>query len=65
MARPAVKEVKLKSGFYIEVSSSSSQKGVKIRRDSYEQIQSTMRYYESSYHVRYLGEIKKGKVVAK
>lgn len=65
MARPAIKEVKLKSGYYIEVSSSSSQKGIKIRRETYEQIQSTMRYYESSYHVRYLGEAKKGKLVGK
>lgn len=63
MARPAVKEVKLKSGFYIEVSSPGSQKGIKIRRESYDQIQAIMRHYETSYSVRYLGEIENGKVV--
>lgn len=62
MARPPVKEVKLKNGFYIEVSSPGSQKGIKIRRESYDQIQSTMRYYQNSYQVRYLGEMSNGKV---
>ena len=65
MARPAVKEVKLKNGFYIEVSNPGAQKGTKIRRESYEQIQSTMRHYEGSHQVRYLGEIKNGKLIAK
>ena len=65
MARPAVKEVKLKRGFYIEVSSRGSQKGIKIRRESYDQIQAIMRYYENSYQVRYLGEVENGKVKTK
>lgn len=63
MARPATKEVKLKSGYYIEVSTPGSQKSTKIRRESYAQIQSTMRYYEGSHQVKYLGEVKNGKVV--
>ncbi len=65
MGRPAVKEVKLKSGFYIEVSSSGSQKGIKIRRETQDQIKALMRYYENSYQVRYLGEIENGKVKTK
>lgn len=65
MARPAVKEVKLKSGFYIEVSNPGAQKGTKIRRESYEQIQTIMRHYEGSHQVRYLGEIKNGKLMTK
>lgn len=65
MARPAVKEVKLKSGYYIEVSTPGSLKGTKIRRDSYEQIQLTMRNYEHSHAVKYLGEVKNGKLLGK
>lgn len=64
MGRPAVKEVKLKSGFYIEVSTPGSLKGTKIRRDSLEQIQMTMRNYEHSHDVKYLGEVKNGKLVS-
>ena len=63
MARPVTREIKLKSGFYIEVTPSGSQKGIKIRRESYEQIQSTIRQYEKTYDVRYIGEVKNGKVV--
>lgn len=65
MARPAVKEVKLKNGYYIEISSGNTQKGIKIRRDSFEQIQSMIRFYEGSYVVRYLGEVENGKLKAK
>lgn len=65
MARPAVKEVKLRNGYYIEISSGNTQKGIKIRRDSYEQIQSMIRFYEGSYDVRYLGEVENGKIKAK
>ena len=61
MARPITREIKLKDGFYIEVRSKGGQKGIKIRRDSYNEIQSAMRQYKTAYNVNYLGEYKNGK----
>jgi hypothetical protein len=61
MGRPVTREIKLKDGFYIEVRSKGAVKGVKIRRDSYNEIQSAMRQYKNAYDVHYLGEMKNGK----
>ena len=61
MGRPVTREIKLKDGFYIEVKSKGAQKGVKIRRDSYDEIQYAMRQYKNAYDVQYLGEMKGGK----
>jgi hypothetical protein len=61
MGRPVTREIKLKDGFYIEVRSKGAIKGVKIRRDSYNEIQSAMRQYKNAYDVHYLGEMKNGK----
>lgn len=61
MGRPITREVKLRDGFYIEVRSKGAQKGTKIRRDTYNEIQSAIRQYRNAYHVQYLGEMKNGK----
>lgn len=61
MGRPITREIKLKDGFYIEVKSKGAQKGVKIRRDSYNEIQFAMKQYKNAYDVQYLGEMKDGK----
>ena len=61
MGRPVTREIKLKDGFYIEVKSKGAQKGIKIRRDSYDEIQYAMRQYKNAYDVQYLGEMKGGK----
>jgi len=64
MGRPITREVKLRDGFYIEVKSKGAQKGTKIRRDSYNEIQTAIRQYKNAYEVQYLGEMKNGKRVA-
>lgn len=61
MGRPATREIKLKDGFYIEVKSKGAQKGIKIRRDTYNEIQMAIRQYQNAYEVNYLGEMKGGK----
>lgn len=61
MGRPITREVKLRDGFYIEVKSKGAQKGTKIRRDTYTEIQAAMRQYKNAYDVQYLGEMKNGK----
>jgi LDH2 family malate/lactate/ureidoglycolate dehydrogenase len=62
MARPATKEVKLRSGFYIEVRQKGAPKGIKIRRDTYPEIQRAIKQYENAYSVHYIGEVRKGKI---
>jgi hypothetical protein len=61
MARPVTREIKLKDGFYIEVKSKGAIKGIKIRRNSYDEIQFAMKQYKNAYNVNYLGEFKNGK----
>jgi hypothetical protein len=61
MGRPITREIKLRDGFYIEVKSKGAQKGTKIRRDTYNEIQSAIRQYKNAYEVQYLGEMKNGK----
>lgn len=65
MGRPITREVKLRDGFYIEVRSKGAAKGTKIRRDTYNEIQSAIRHYQNAYDVNYLGEFKNGKTIAK
>ena len=63
MGRPATKPKKLKDGFYIEVRNRGSQSGIRIRRDTEEQIQQAKKEYEKTKNVIYVGEIKNGKLV--
>lgn len=62
MARPITREIKLKNGFYIEVRQKGASRGIKIRRESHDQIQLALKRYENIYTVRYIGEVKDGKV---
>jgi hypothetical protein len=64
MGRPITREVKLRDGFYIEVRSKGAAKSTKIRRDSYNEIQSAVRQYKTAYDVNYLGEFKNGKAIS-
>ena len=61
MGRPATKPTKLKDGFYIEVCNKGSKVGVKLRRDSKEEMQKSIEHYERSKDVVVLGEVKDGK----
>ncbi len=63
MARPPSRSVNLKDGYYIELRRSGENKGMKVHRDSYEEIQRAIKKYESVYNVVYVGLVKKGKVV--
>ena len=63
MARPPSRSVNLKDGYYIELRRSGENKGMKVHRDSYEEIQRAIKKYDSVYNVVYVGLVKKGKVV--
>jgi hypothetical protein len=65
MARPVTREVKLKSGFYIELRRRGENRGIKIWRESYDQIQMAIKRYDNMYDVHYVGEVKNGKVIKK
>ena len=56
--------MKLKDGYYIEVKNSGEKSGIKIRRESKEQIKQTLEIYNRTKEVTYLGEFKKGKLVS-
>ena len=60
MGRPATRPVKLREGFYIEIMQKGDQKGIKIRRDTFQQIQQAINMYDSFYQVKYLGRLEKG-----
>lgn len=63
MARPATAPIKLKDGFYIELRNQGGLKGIKLRRESIEQVHMAIKKYSKTYDVHYLGEFKKGKVI--
>ena len=63
MARPVTREVKLKSGFYMELRRRGENRGIKIWRETEQQIQMAMKNYENMYDVHYVGEVKNGKVI--
>lgn len=63
MSRPLTRKVNLKEGFYIEVFHSHGSQGIKIRRDTYEEIQQAVKSYKRLYHTVYLGKMEKGKFV--
>lgn len=63
MARPVTREVKLKNGFYIELRRRGENKGIKINRETYDQIQSAIKRYDNMYDVHYVGEVKDGKII--
>ena len=60
MGRPATRPVKLRDGYYIEIMQKGDNKGIKIRRDTYNQIQQAINMYDSFYQVKYLGRLEKG-----
>ena len=46
MARPSTREKRLKDGYYMEVRNNGGERGIKIRRESKEQIDSAMEEYK-------------------
>ncbi|MGB0884799.1 MAG: hypothetical protein ACPGVH_00995 [Chitinophagales bacterium] len=65
MGRPSTREKKLKDGYYIEVRNKGSKSGIKIRRDSVEEMNQAVEDYSRSKDIVVLGESKNGKWVAK
>jgi DNA polymerase II small subunit/DNA polymerase delta subunit B len=65
MGRPATKPTELRDGFYIEIRNRGSKAGVKIRRDTKEQMLLAIKDYEKSKDVVLIGEVSKGKILDK
>ncbi|RMF21787.1 MAG: hypothetical protein D6765_15160 [Bacteroidetes bacterium] len=63
MARPSRSPIKLKDGYYIEVSNKFSSSGIKIRRNSKAEIEQLIKTYQKSKDVVFLGQVKDGKFV--
>lgn len=61
--RPATRPPELKAGFYLEIKSKGASSGVKIRRDTKHEMEFTIKQYEKSKVVTYLGEVKDGRWV--
>ena len=60
MGRPPTKPARLKDGFYIEVKNSGSS-GVRIRRDTKEQMLLAIEDYSRTKEVSILGEMRNDK----
>jgi hypothetical protein len=63
MGRPPTKPARLKDGFYIEVKNSGSS-GVRIRRDTKEQMLMAAEEYSKNKNVVILGEMRNDKWIA-
>ncbi|OQX78922.1 MAG: hypothetical protein B6D61_04505 [Bacteroidetes bacterium 4484_249] len=63
MGRPPTRPKKLRDGFYIEIRNKGAKTGIKLRRDTEEQMLSAIKEYEKIKEVIVLGEFKKGKMV--
>ncbi|SDS32080.1 hypothetical protein SAMN04487764_1952 [Gillisia sp. Hel1_33_143] len=63
MGRPATKPKDLRDGFYIEVRNKNKSTGVKIRRDTKEQLILAINEYKDSKDVVILGRSKGGKMI--
>lgn len=63
MARPSTRSVNLKDGFYIELRRSGENKGMKVHRDTMEEVERAIKKYETVYNVVFIGRVEKGKVV--
>lgn len=65
MGRPPTRQKDLRDGFYIEIRSKGSKSGIKIRRDTKEEMLVAIREYKKTKEVIVLGEYKNGKALDK
>ncbi len=65
MGRPPTRPIDFRDGFYIEIRNKGAQTGIKIRRDTKEEMMDAVKEYGKSKDVIILGEYKKGKKVNK
>jgi len=63
MGRPPTRAKKLRDGFYIEIRTKGSTSGIKIIRESEEEMIQAIKEYERSKEIIVLGESKNGKWV--
>lgn len=59
--RPATKPARLKEGYYLELCNKGSNSGVKLRKETMEEIELAIKQYERVKTVTYLGHLKGGK----
>jgi hypothetical protein len=57
MGRPSTKPKKLKDGFYLEVKNQGAKSGIKIRRDTHEEMMLAKKNFERTKEVKILGEV--------
>lgn len=65
MSRPSSKPSKLRDGFYIDVRSKGAKTGVKIRKETLEEMNKAARQYGKTKEVIVMGEYKNGKPIKK
>ena len=63
MGRPPTRPKKLRDGFYIEIRNKDAKSGIKIRRDTRQEMLSAVKEYEKTKDVIVLGEYKDGKAI--
>ncbi|MCF8277758.1 MAG: hypothetical protein K9J17_13575 [Flavobacteriales bacterium] len=63
MGRPPTRPKKLKDGYYIEVRNTGAVSGIKIRRDTEDEMMLAVKDYEKSKEVVILGESVNGKFI--
>jgi len=63
MGRPSTRPKDLKDGYYVEVRNKGSKVGIRIRRDTEEEMHQAAKDYEKVKDVSILGESKNGKFV--
>ncbi len=63
MGRPPTRPKKLKDGYYIEVRNTGATSGIKIRRDTEEEMDIAVKDYEKSKDLVILGESVNGKFI--
>ncbi len=64
MGRPPTRPSRLKDGFYIEIrNEGSTSSGIKIRRDTREEMMDAIKEYSRTKKINVLGELKKDKWV--
>jgi len=62
MGRPSKKPKDLRDGYYIEVRNKNQRSGIKIRRDTKEQLLQAIEEYKESKEVIILGKSENGKM---
>ncbi|MCK7590998.1 hypothetical protein M0G43_10475 [Subsaxibacter sp. CAU 1640] len=65
MGRPPTKPIKFRDGFYLEIRNRGANTGIKLHRNTEEQMLRTIKDYEQTKDVIILGESKNGKWVEK